>query len=72
MTNIFPRKLIGKQCQCTVCGLVFSTETNFDANRYGKAGQRSCRAPRELVAMGYRENDHGIWKKAPPAKRLWA
>jgi hypothetical protein len=38
-----------KKCQCSVCGLVFSTENNFDRHRKGDYDAvRYCATPLEV------------------------
>lgn len=68
------RGLRGEQCQCAVCGLVFTGVRPFDDHRrvHGRgvhdvAGQRRCRTETELLAEGWRLSARG-WSR--PARRL--
>jgi hypothetical protein len=51
--------LKGRVCQCSVCGLVFSTEGNFDRHRKGDhRASRYCVTPSE-AGLTARETKHG-------------
>lgn len=44
--GISTANLTGKRCQCTVCGEIFSTETNFEKHRKGDYSKgRECVNP---------------------------
>lgn len=54
------RILTGKQCQCVVCGEVFSTESNFDLHRFGDyAVGRYCLPP-ESANLVQRITQNGV------------
>ena len=55
-------KLTGRRCQCTVCGLVFNTESGFTRYRYGAYSEgRVCKSATTLLADGWNVSERGIW-----------
>lgn len=52
-------KLTGKRAQCTACGEVFSTDSNFEKHRKGRHGiDRHCVHP-STVGLVCKD---GIWR----------
>lgn len=67
--------LKGARCQCTDCGLHFTSVREFDRHRAGGyakpgewKGERYCRTLVELVAEGWREDDRGFLFKGRPER----
>lgn len=66
-------RLTGNRCQCTACGLPFSSVREFDRHRTGSYAQpeepthkRRCLTTAELTQMGWRTNAHGFWMQPRP------
>lgn len=56
--------LRGKACQCTACGEIFTTESGFNAHRFGSyVDGRRCKTPEELALAG--------WSKRRPTNTHW-
>ena len=54
------RVLTGKQCQCVVCGEVFSTESNFDLQRFGDYPLGRYCLPPESANLVQRQTQNGV------------
>ena len=57
------KKLTGKRCQCSACGLYFNSLAAFDLHRIGtyKLDTRGCLSEASLQASGARLNESGYW-----------
>lgn len=65
MTTSIP-VLAGNRCQCTACGLYFTSERTFDHHRYGDhAVSRHCLTVVEMMADGWMQNEQGFWTDIP-------
>lgn len=60
-------RLKGARCQCTACGLHFTSVREFDRHRAGGyakpgewKGERYCRPLAELLARGWQEDARGF------------
>jgi hypothetical protein len=61
------------RCQCTACGLHFSSVREFERHRAGGyakpgewTGERYCRPLEELRAQGWREDARGFLRQGRP------
>lgn len=53
------RKLRGRVCQCTVCGLVFGSLSGFDKHRTGRYPDRTCMSYEDLLMAGWNRDVSG-------------
>ena len=58
-------ELSEKECRCTACNRVFSTESNFDRHRRGKyqPDERHCVPPESI---GMKKNNRGTYMRDVP------
>lgn len=63
------------RCQCTACGLLFSSVREFDRHRAGGyakpgewKGERYCRTFKELNARGWQEDARGYLHQRRPER----